>query len=93
MPGGLITTRASRGWIGSAKRARFHRRITATAALALEQGEVDYINGVNGPDIARLQANRDVVLVKGSLGSRMAPIVEALRALEGQALPRAANGN
>ena len=35
----------------------------------------------------------DVVLVKGSLGSRMAPIVEALRALEGQALPRAANGN
>jgi MurE/MurF fusion protein len=37
----------------------------------------------------------DVVLVKGSLGSRMAPIVEALRALEGagQPLPRAANGN
>ena len=37
----------------------------------------------------------DVVLVKGSLGSRMAPIVEALRALEGAgpALPRAANGN
>jgi UDP-N-acetylmuramoyl-tripeptide--D-alanyl-D-alanine ligase len=37
----------------------------------------------------------DIVLVKGSLGSRMAPIVEALRALEsaGQELPRAANGN
>jgi UDP-N-acetylmuramyl-tripeptide synthetase/UDP-N-acetylmuramoyl-tripeptide--D-alanyl-D-alanine ligase len=37
----------------------------------------------------------DVVLVKGSLGSRMAPIVEALRALEGadQNLPRAVNGN
>jgi UDP-N-acetylmuramoyl-tripeptide--D-alanyl-D-alanine ligase len=37
----------------------------------------------------------DVVLVKGSLGSRMAPIVEALRGLEGAepALPRAVNGN
>ena len=37
----------------------------------------------------------DVVLVKGSLGSRMAPIVEALRSLErpAEALPRAANGN
>jgi UDP-N-acetylmuramyl-tripeptide synthetase/UDP-N-acetylmuramoyl-tripeptide--D-alanyl-D-alanine ligase len=37
----------------------------------------------------------DVVLVKGSLGSRMAPIVEGLRALEGASpsLPRAANGN
>jgi len=37
----------------------------------------------------------DVVLVKGSLGSRMAPIVDALRALDRPAatLPRAANGN
>jgi UDP-N-acetylmuramoyl-tripeptide--D-alanyl-D-alanine ligase len=35
----------------------------------------------------------DVVLVKGSLGSRMAPIVEALRGLEAHPLPRAANGN
>jgi UDP-N-acetylmuramoyl-tripeptide--D-alanyl-D-alanine ligase len=34
----------------------------------------------------------DVVLVKGSLGSRMAPIVEALKALGGGGtLPRAAN--
>jgi len=37
----------------------------------------------------------DVVLVKGSLGSRMAPVVEALRALErpAESLPRAANGD
>lgn len=40
----------------------------ATAALALEQGEVDYITGVNGPDIARLQKNSDVVLVKAPAG-------------------------
>ncbi|HET6223307.1 MAG TPA: cyanophycin synthetase, partial [Dongiaceae bacterium] len=34
----------------------------------------------------------DVVLVKGSLGSRMAPVVDALKALGGGgALPRAAN--
>jgi UDP-N-acetylmuramoyl-tripeptide--D-alanyl-D-alanine ligase len=58
------------------------------------------IRGVHAPDSQALvpavvEAVRagDVVLVKGSLGSRMAPIVEALRALEGQALPRAANGN
>ncbi|WP_425449997.1 UDP-N-acetylmuramoylalanyl-D-glutamyl-2,6-diaminopimelate--D-alanyl-D-alanine ligase [Virgifigura deserti] len=39
----------------------------------------------------------DVVLVKGSLGSRMGPLVEALRALDQSppdaASPRAANGN
>ena len=36
----------------------------------------------------------DVVLVKGSLGTRMAPIVEALQRLDGGAPPaRAANGN
>ncbi len=40
----------------------------ATAALALEQGEVDYITGVNGPDIARLQANKDIVLIKAPAG-------------------------
>jgi UDP-N-acetylmuramoyl-tripeptide--D-alanyl-D-alanine ligase len=34
----------------------------------------------------------DVVMVKGSLGSRMAVVVEALSGL-GQTLPRAANGN
>jgi UDP-N-acetylmuramoyl-tripeptide--D-alanyl-D-alanine ligase len=60
------------------------------------------VRGGHAPDSqalipAVLEAVRagDVVLVKGSLGSRMAPIVEALRALEAtdQALPRAANGN
>jgi UDP-N-acetylmuramoyl-tripeptide--D-alanyl-D-alanine ligase len=34
----------------------------------------------------------DVVLVKGSLGSRMSPLVEALRALDGGGFARAANG-
>src|SRR5215468_3789186 len=45
------------------------------------------------PAVLEAVKGGDVVLVKGSLGSRMAPIVEALRALDGQALPRAANGN
>jgi UDP-N-acetylmuramoyl-tripeptide--D-alanyl-D-alanine ligase len=39
----------------------------------------------------------DVVLVKGSLGTRMAPVVEAIKALGradgAEPLPRAANGN
>jgi UDP-N-acetylmuramoyl-tripeptide--D-alanyl-D-alanine ligase len=34
----------------------------------------------------------DIVLVKGSLGSRMSPLVEALRALDGGGFARAANG-
>ncbi len=41
---------------------------STAAAQALEKGEVDYITGVNGPDIARLQANKDVVLVKAPAG-------------------------
>jgi UDP-N-acetylmuramoyl-tripeptide--D-alanyl-D-alanine ligase len=41
-----------------------------------------------------LQAG-DIVLVKGSLGTRMAPIVEALRAADLNAVkrPKAANGD
>jgi UDP-N-acetylmuramoyl-tripeptide--D-alanyl-D-alanine ligase len=37
----------------------------------------------------------DVVLVKGSLGTRMAPIVEALRAADAETMrrPKAANGD
>jgi UDP-N-acetylmuramyl-tripeptide synthetase/UDP-N-acetylmuramoyl-tripeptide--D-alanyl-D-alanine ligase len=47
------------------------------------------------PAVVDAVRSGDVVLVKGSLGSRMAPIVEALRALEGAGhdLPRAVNGN
>jgi len=60
------------------------------------------IRAVHAPDSRALVAPvvdavraGDVVLVKGSLGSRMAPIVEALRALADtpRDLPRAANGN
>jgi UDP-N-acetylmuramyl-tripeptide synthetase/UDP-N-acetylmuramoyl-tripeptide--D-alanyl-D-alanine ligase len=62
----------------------------------------DPMRGAHAPDSQALVSTvvnavhaGDVVLVKGSLGSRMAPIVEALRALEGagQDLLRAANGN
>lgn len=36
-----------------------------TAALALEQGEVDYLNSVQGPDIARFQQSADIKLAEG----------------------------
>lgn len=47
------------------------------------------------PLVLRAVAAGDVVLVKGSLGSRMAPIVEALQSLatDGGAMPRVVNGN
>ena len=47
------------------------------------------------PLVMRAVAPGDVVLVKGSLGSRMAPIVEALQSLatDGGAMPRVVNGN
>ena len=47
------------------------------------------------PLVMRAVAPGDVVLVKGSLGSRMAPIVEALQSLanDGSAMPRVVNGN
>jgi peptide/nickel transport system substrate-binding protein len=40
-----------------------------TQVLALENGEVDYLNGVPGPDLPRLQANRDLTLAKSGMGS------------------------
>jgi UDP-N-acetylmuramoyl-tripeptide--D-alanyl-D-alanine ligase len=47
------------------------------------------------PLVTRAVAPGDVVLVKGSLGSRMAPIVEALQSLanDGSAMRRVVNGN
>jgi UDP-N-acetylmuramoyl-tripeptide--D-alanyl-D-alanine ligase len=47
------------------------------------------------PAVLRAVAPGDVVLVKGSLGSRMAPIVEALLSLasDGGELPRVVNGS
>jgi UDP-N-acetylmuramoyl-tripeptide--D-alanyl-D-alanine ligase len=44
------------------------------------------------PLVATAVRPGDVVLVKGSLGSRMSPLVDALRALDGRGLARAANG-
>jgi UDP-N-acetylmuramoyl-tripeptide--D-alanyl-D-alanine ligase len=44
------------------------------------------------PVVAAALRPGDVVLVKGSLGSRMSPLVEALRGLDGRGLGRAANG-
>ncbi|MEX2296320.1 MAG: UDP-N-acetylmuramoylalanyl-D-glutamyl-2,6-diaminopimelate--D-alanyl-D-alanine ligase [Dongiaceae bacterium] len=47
------------------------------------------------PVVRRAVRTGDTVLVKGSLGSRMAPVVEALRALDtgGRELPRVVNGS
>ncbi len=47
------------------------------------------------PLVLRAVAPGDVLLVKGSLGSRMAPIVDALQSLahDGDAMPRVVNGN
>lgn len=41
---------------------------SSTAVLALEQGEVDYIDSVPGGDIARLQASKTIKLVRAPAG-------------------------
>jgi UDP-N-acetylmuramoyl-tripeptide--D-alanyl-D-alanine ligase len=53
-----------------------------------------HFNDSAGLTSAVLEAVRpgDVVLVKGSLGSRMGPIVEALKALDAGGMSRAVNG-
>ena len=41
----------------------------STAVLALEQGEVDYIQGVPGPDLPRVQQNNAITLAQTGAGS------------------------
>ena len=41
----------------------------ATQILALEKGEVDYVSGVPGTDLARLQANSAMTVAKSGAGS------------------------
>ena len=41
----------------------------STATAALEQGEVDYIGSVPGPDLARLRSNPNITLAQGFGGS------------------------
>ena len=42
---------------------------SATQVLSLERGEVDYVSGISGPDLVRLQANPSVTLAKSGAGS------------------------
>ena len=42
---------------------------SATQVLSLERGELDYVNGVNGPDLTRLQTNQNITLAKSGAGS------------------------
>ena len=52
---------------------------TATAAAAaLEKGEIDYLGGVSGPDLPRLQANKDIVLAKSPAGPGGSFCIETL---------------
>jgi len=42
---------------------------SSTAVLALEQGEVDYIQGVPGPDLPRVQQSSNIVLAQSGAGA------------------------
>lgn len=42
---------------------------SSTAVLALEQGEVDYVQGVPGPDLPRVQQNPNIMLAQSGAGS------------------------
>jgi len=41
----------------------------ATQILALEKGEVDFVSGIPGPDLSRLQANAAMTVAKSGAGS------------------------
>ncbi len=42
---------------------------SATQVISLERGEVDYVSGVSGPDLTRLQSNQGITLAKSGAGS------------------------
>ncbi|MEP7200017.1 MAG: ABC transporter substrate-binding protein [Chloroflexota bacterium] len=51
---------------------------STTAAAALESGEIDYLGGVSGPDLPRLQGNKDIVLIKAPAGPGGSFCIETL---------------
>jgi UDP-N-acetylmuramoyl-tripeptide--D-alanyl-D-alanine ligase len=71
----------------------FMTNLDAALPAALRAAHADSSAEIVAPVLAALRPG-DVVLVKGSLGTRMAPIVDAIKAMGAPApLPRAANGN
>jgi len=71
----------------------FMTSLDAALPPALRAAHAESSAEIIAPVLAALKPG-DVVLVKGSLGTRMAPIVEAIKAMGAPApLPRAANGN
>jgi UDP-N-acetylmuramoyl-tripeptide--D-alanyl-D-alanine ligase len=70
------------------------RELNAELPERLRAGHWGESTLVVQPLLGALRAG-DVVLVKGSLGTRMAPIVEALRAVDQATVkrPKAANGD
>jgi UDP-N-acetylmuramoyl-tripeptide--D-alanyl-D-alanine ligase len=71
----------------------FMTSLDSALPAALRTAHADSSAEIIAPVLAALKPG-DVVLVKGSLGTRMAPIVEAIKAMGAAApMPRAANGN